>query len=115
MLDGATLVSGWSWIPAAGLNATFRLDGFGLLFALLILGIGLLVILYARYYLSPEDSRSASTGCCCSSWARCSAWCSPRTCCCWSSFWELTSLSSFLLIGFWRHERGRARAAPGWR
>ena len=29
MLAGATLVSGWSWIPAAGLNASFRLDGLG--------------------------------------------------------------------------------------
>ena len=33
VLVGATLVSGWSWIPEAGLNATFRLDGFGFLFA----------------------------------------------------------------------------------
>ena len=31
------------------------MDGLGLLFALMILGIGLLVILYARYYLSPKD------------------------------------------------------------
>jgi multicomponent K+:H+ antiporter subunit A len=57
VFDGATLVQSWPWIPALGLNAAFRLDGFGLLFALLILGIGLLVVVYARYYLAPEDSK----------------------------------------------------------
>src|SRR5512139_199840 len=51
VLDGATFVQSWPWIPSLGLNASFRLDGFGLLFALLILVIGLLVVLYARYYL----------------------------------------------------------------
>jgi multicomponent K+:H+ antiporter subunit A len=38
-----------------GLNANFFLDGLALLFAGLILGIGLLVILYARFYLSDGD------------------------------------------------------------
>lgn len=39
------------WVPSLGLALAFRLDGLSLLFALLVLGIGLLVILYARYYL----------------------------------------------------------------
>src|SRR3990167_3616308 len=43
------------WLPALGLNANFRLDGLGLLFAGLILGIGLLIILYARFYLDRAD------------------------------------------------------------
>ena len=46
----------WSWIPALGLNASLRLDGLGLLFGLLITGIGLLVVLYARYYLAAHDN-----------------------------------------------------------
>ena len=43
------------WLPELGLNLSLRLDGLGFLFALLILGIGLLVILYARYYLSEKE------------------------------------------------------------
>ena len=39
----------------AGLNANFFLDGLGFMFAGLILGIGLLIILYARFYLSKND------------------------------------------------------------
>jgi multicomponent K+:H+ antiporter subunit A len=53
---GETVIQSWSWIPAIGLEFAFRLDGLALLFAFLILGIGLLVILYARYYLSAKDN-----------------------------------------------------------
>lgn len=55
LLEGQHYVWQMSWIPAAGLNLSFHLDGLGLLFSLLILGIGLLVLLYARYYLSDQD------------------------------------------------------------
>ena len=96
------------WIPALGLNVELHLDGLAYLFALLILGIGLLIILYARYYLSQKDSMSrfyaylmlfmvAMLGIVLSNnliqlWV----------------FWELTSISSFLLISFWS-ERSEAR------
>ncbi|MDO9601886.1 MAG: monovalent cation/H+ antiporter subunit A, partial [Rhodocyclaceae bacterium] len=53
---GDTTIQRLSWIPAAGLDLAFRLDGLGLLFTLLIVGIGLLVILYAHYYLAAQDS-----------------------------------------------------------
>lgn len=42
------------WVPHIGLALSFRVDGLAFLFALLIFAIGLLVILYARYYLSNE-------------------------------------------------------------
>ncbi len=44
-----------AWIPAIGLTFSFRVSGFGFLFALLVLGIGMLIILYARYYIARED------------------------------------------------------------
>jgi multicomponent K+:H+ antiporter subunit A len=100
---GETLVQRIPWIPALRLDLAFRLDGLGLLFALMILGIGLLVILYARYYLAERD-------------------CMGRFYCylllfmgsmlgivlsenliLLLMFWELTSLSSFLLISYWQH------------
>ena len=43
------------WLPADGLDVSLRLDGFAWIFVTLIMGIGLLVVLYARYYLSPND------------------------------------------------------------
>src|SRR5690606_17713716 len=52
---GETEIQTLPWLPELGLNLSLRLDGLGFLFALLILGIGLLVILYARYYLSKKD------------------------------------------------------------
>jgi multicomponent K+:H+ antiporter subunit A len=91
------------WLPALGLNVTFFLDGLGLLFAGLILGIGLLIILYARFYLAKNDPmgefytylmlfQGAMTGIVLSD-----------NILLLLIFWELTSLSSFLLIGYWKH------------
>ncbi len=39
------------WLPSLGLNLVFRMDGFAWMFSLLVLGIGALVVLYARYYM----------------------------------------------------------------
>ena len=44
-----------AWLPALGLNFTLRLDGFAWMFVILVTGIGFLVTLYARYYMSPAD------------------------------------------------------------
>jgi len=43
------------WLPQVGLSLSFFIDGLGLFFAALILGIGLLVILYARFYLDRDE------------------------------------------------------------
>ena len=105
---GERLLTSYAWLPELGLNLSLRLDGLGLLFALLILGIGLLVILYARYYLSEREPvgrffsylllfMGAMLGVVLS-----------ENLLQMMVFWELTSLSSFLLIGFWG-SRGDAR------
>ncbi|GHE03425.1 cation:proton antiporter [Defluviimonas sp. 20V17] len=103
VLAGHEIVQRIAWVPQIGLNANFFLDGLGFLFALLILGIGLLIILYARFYLDPKDSmgefytylllfQGAMVGIVLSD-----------NILLLLVFWELTSLSSFLLIGFWKH------------
>ena len=51
VIAGERIVEYLEWIPAAGLTLSMHLDGLALMFALLILGIGLLIILYANYYL----------------------------------------------------------------
>ncbi len=111
VLRGGTLVESWPWMPALGLNASFRLDGFGLLFALLILGIGLLVVLYARYYLSPGDSKERFYGLLLLFMGAMLGIVLSENLLLLVTFWELTSLSSFLLIGFWRHEPDARRGA----
>ena len=55
VLQGGVVQTRIDWLPALGLNVTFFLDSLGLMFAGLILGIGLLVTLYARFYLAASD------------------------------------------------------------
>lgn len=91
------------WIPSLGLNFTLMLDALGFFFAALILGIGMLIIAYARFYLAREDNmgefftylllfQGAMVGIVLSD-----------NILLLLIFWELTSLSSFLLIGYWKH------------
>ena len=56
VLRGETLTARLDWLPGLGLNVNLFLDPLGLMFAGLILGIGLLIITYARWYLSREDN-----------------------------------------------------------
>lgn len=91
-----------AWVPALGLNLNLWLDPLGLLFAGLILGIGLLVVIYAQGYLAKSEAtgrflsflmlfQGAMVGIALSDNVLLML-----------VFWEMTSLSSFLLIGFWR-------------
>ncbi|HYN59532.1 MAG TPA: monovalent cation/H+ antiporter subunit A, partial [Rubrivivax sp.] len=52
---GEVLLRQAEWVPAIGLNANFRLDGLAWMFATLITGMGLLIILYAAFYLHHDD------------------------------------------------------------
>ncbi|HBX55094.1 monovalent cation/H+ antiporter subunit A [Pseudomonas sp. UBA2684] len=90
-----------SWLPTLGLNLSLRLDGLGFLFALLILGIGLLVILYARYYLSKQEPMGRFFAFLLLFMGSMLGVVLSENLLLMLMFWELTSLSSFLLIGFW--------------
>ncbi len=103
VLAGDVVTARLDWIPALGMNLTLMLDGLGFFFACLILGIGLLIIAYARHYLDRDDDmgefftylllfQGAMVGI-----VLCDNILLLLV------FWELTSLSSFLLIGYWKH------------
>ncbi|QPM92539.1 monovalent cation/H+ antiporter subunit A [Pseudooceanicola algae] len=103
VMRGEVLTAELSWLPQIGLSFSLMLDGLGLLFALMILGMGLLIALYARFYLSGDDPmgqfftflllfQGAMLGIVLSD-----------NILLLLIFWEMTSLSSFLLIGFWSH------------
>ncbi|MCF6370422.1 putative monovalent cation/H+ antiporter subunit A [Rhizobium halophilum] len=105
---GEVVTGGYAWVPSLNLSFSWFLDGLSLTFALLITGIGTLIVLYSGGYMKghPQQGRflcfillfmGAMLGLVVS-----------------DSFlmlfvyWELTSITSFLLIGF-DHEREAAR------
>lgn len=102
---GETLIQTWSWIPAIGLEFAFRLDGLALLFALLILVIGLLVIIYARYYLSSKDKMGRFFAYLLIFMGSMLGIVLSENIIQLVVFWELTSLSSYLLISYWQHRK----------
>jgi multicomponent K+:H+ antiporter subunit A len=108
---GRTIVVSWEWLPALGLNLSFRLDGLGLMFTLLILGIGLLIILYARYYLSTQDPIGKFYALLMLFMAAMLGIVLTENLLLLIVFWELTSLSSFLLIGYWSHRADSRQGA----
>jgi multicomponent K+:H+ antiporter subunit A len=99
------------WIPTLGLNLAFRLDGLSLLFAILILGIGLLVILYARYYLSDEDQAGRFYAYLLLFMASMVGVVLANNLLLLWFFWELTSISSFMLIAYWHHRSDARKGA----
>ena len=107
---GTTTLERLPWISSAGLDLVFRMDGLGVLFVLLILGIGLLVILYAHYYLSARDSLSRLYAYLLLFMGSMLGVVLSENLIQLLIFWELTSLSSFLLIAYWR---GREDARSG--
>jgi len=94
-----------TWIEAAGLSFGFRLDGLSLLFAGLILVIGLLIIIYARYYLSPRDSMGQFFAYLLMFMGAMLGVVLSENLINLVIFWELTSLTSFLLISYWQHRK----------
>ncbi|MFI8372732.1 monovalent cation/H+ antiporter subunit A [Pseudomonas helleri] len=108
---GGVIREEFMWLPSLGLNFVLRMDGFAWLFSILVLGIGTLVSLYARYYMSPDDPvprffafflafMGAMLGLVISGNLIQIVF-----------FWELTSLFSFLLIGYWHHRSDARRGA----
>ena len=96
------------WIPAYGINFTAYLDGLSLILALLITGVGSLVILYSIFYLSSKESLGHFyTYLMLFMGAMLGVVLSDNMMVLYV-FWELTSISSFLLIAFW-YQRKRSR------
>lgn len=108
---GNTYIHTHKWIPHLGINFTTYLDGLSMIFGLLITGVGSLVILYSIFYLSSKESlqhfycylllfMGAMLGVVFSD-----------NLMVLYVFWELTSVSSFLLIAFWHHRKGSRQGA----
>ena len=101
----------YDWLPDFGLDLALRMDGLAWVFTVMVLGIGLLVLLYARYYMSPRDPVARF-------FAYMMAFMGAMLGVVLSGnliqlvvFWELTSFTSFLLIGYWQSRNDARRGA----
>lgn len=109
-LPAAGMSIGWPWVPSLGLNFSFQVDGLSLLFALLISGIGAIILVYAGAYLSGDPRLGRLYALLLMFMASMLGVVLADNLILMFVFWELTSLTSYLLIGF-DHERAEARAA----
>ena len=108
--SGAVLEARLDWVPSLGLNLVLRLDGFAWLFAALVLSIGVLVVIYAHYYMSHSDSLPRFLALMMAFTGAMQGILLSGNVLVMVVFWELTSIMSFLLIGFWH---GGAAAREG--
>lgn len=99
------------WLPSLGLNLLLRLDGLSWIFALLVLAIGFLVVLYARYYMSPEDPVPRFFSFLLAFMGSMLGLVLSGNLVQLVFFWEMTSLFSFLLIGYWHHNEAARSGA----
>ena len=104
---GSPFVHTVSWIPSLNINYTTYVDGLALTFGLIITGIGALVVLYSIYYLFKEREELGNF------YVYLLLFMGAMLGVVFSDnilvlymFWELTSVSSFLLIAFWYQRKG---------
>lgn len=107
--DGKTVHHSVPWMPSLGINYTTYMDGLGLIFGLLITGIGTLVVLYSIYYMSKhrESLHNFYVYLLLFMGAMLGVVFTDNVLVLYV-FWEMTSISSFLLIAYW-YQRKKSR------
>ncbi|MCW5757144.1 MAG: DUF4040 domain-containing protein [Phycisphaeraceae bacterium] len=104
---GATIVQ-WAWADSLGVRFSFRVDALSTLFALLVTGVGTGIVLYANSYLDGHPKRGRFFGYLMGFMGAMLGLVLADDLILLFIFWELTSITSYLLIGF-DHEREKAR------
>jgi multicomponent Na+:H+ antiporter subunit A len=107
---GETVQAVRAWVPSLGVRLSFALDGLSLLFALLISGIGALIVVYGGGYLAGHPQLGRFYAYVLMFMASMLGVVLSNNLFSLFVFWELTSLSSYLLIGF-NHEQEASRSA----
>ncbi len=109
---GVIHAAAWEWSPGLGAALAFRIDGLGLLFALIVAGVGTLIFLYAGAYLRGHPHLDRLQGLLALFMISMLGVVLADDLLLLFVFWELTTVASYLLIGF-DHERQEARQAAG--
>lgn len=111
IVDGAAVAQGFEWVPSLGLSVDLRIDAFSLLFVLLVSGIGVLVQLYAlRYFSEDTEGLHRLAGLLLVFTAAMLGVVTAANLLVLYVAWELTSISSYLIIG-WHASDAKARAS----
>jgi len=106
--SGDPIAVTYPWVPSLSLDLSFYVDGVSLLFAILISGMGLLVTVYSAGYLKDQPQLGRYYGWLMVFTAAMLGVVTSDNLLLLYVFWELTSISSFMLIGY-RHEDEDAR------
>ena len=105
---GGTVGFAIDWVPRLGVSFGFRIDGLALLFSLLISGIGVLIITYTQSYMAGHRDRARLQILLVLFMLSMLGLVGADNILVLFIFWELTTLTSFLLVGF-DHEEAEAR------
>ena len=108
IVNGGVIRHTVEWVPDLGLEFSLRMDGFAWILAMLVTGIGFLVVLYTRYYMPPADPVPRFYSFLLAFMGAMLGIVLSGNLIQLVFFWELTSLFSFLLIGYW-HQNAQAR------
>jgi len=106
--SGSAVLQTWAWMPSIGLSLSFFIDGLSLLFILLITGIGTFILLYASSYLKGHADEGRFFFWLLLFMAAMLGLVSSDNLLALFVFWELTSITSYMLIGF-HHESEKSR------
>jgi len=101
--QGEVLRVAFPWLPNGQLDFALRMDGYAWMFCLVVSGIGFLIVLYARYYMSPQDPVPRFFSFLLAFMGSMLGVVLAGNLIVMVFFWELTSIASFLLIGYWHH------------
>jgi multicomponent Na+:H+ antiporter subunit A len=107
---GERITGGVQWIPTLGVNFSWLIDGLSLTFAMLITGIGALILIYSGAYLKSHEHLGRFLAFMLLFMGAMQGLVLSDSFLTLFVFWELTSITSFLLIGF-DHKREAARRA----
>ncbi|HYG99955.1 MAG TPA: putative monovalent cation/H+ antiporter subunit A [Terriglobales bacterium] len=107
---GETIGVSYPWVPSLGVNLSLLLDGLSLLFVLLITGIGSVVLVFSGGYLRGHPQLGSFYAYILMFMASMLGLVLADDVLTMFVFWELTSISSYLLIGF-KHQEQASRTA----
>nr|WP_321452204.1 hydrogen gas-evolving membrane-bound hydrogenase subunit E [uncultured Carboxylicivirga sp.] len=111
VLNQSTIVEANTWLPELGLNINFYIDGLSSLFIYLVLGMGVFVFVYANGYMKSYRGKSKFYSFLVLFMAAMLGVVSAGNMILLFIFWELTSISSFLLISFFHDNENSRKSA----
>ncbi|WP_426228613.1 putative monovalent cation/H+ antiporter subunit A [Pararhizobium sp. DWP3-4] len=109
--QGTAVTGGYTWVPSFNVRFSWLIDGLSLSFMLLISGIGALIVLYAGGYLKGHPHQGRFFSFLLMFMGSMLGLVASDSFLMLFVFWELTSITSFLLIGFDHHREAARRAA----